>query len=222
MKVEAQDVKVWINAEAMQKMELWTDMAQGEISGLGMVEETQGGYLVSDVFLPYQKCGASDTDLTPEGVAGLMIELESLGLAPSQLKFWWHSHVNMKVFWSGKDRDTINGFAPHDYFISAVINKAGELLTRIDFYHPLRLAFQEVDTEIMLPDFGVEEECQELFRERVIEKEKAVEVVFTDFDLSYEEITNKVSTGELDWREAEEMLSGPGEFEWQRRLWDEY
>ena len=33
------DIKVQISAEAMQKLWLWTDIAKGEVSALGLVEE---------------------------------------------------------------------------------------------------------------------------------------------------------------------------------------
>ncbi len=112
MKIEAAELRVLIKAEARDKINQWVAMAQGEVSGLGMVEEIDGGFIVTDVFLPFQKCGGSNTDVEPEAVARLMIDLESQGLDSSCLKFWWHSHSDMPVFWSGTDTSTINKFKP--------------------------------------------------------------------------------------------------------------
>jgi hypothetical protein len=222
MKIEAPALKVMIAAKAKDQIDHWVDMALGEVSGMGLVESVEGGFLISEVFLPFQQCYSASTVIEPSAVAKLMIEIEMLGFDSSKLKFWWHSHGPMKTFWSATDDNTIGGFKPQDYFISMVVNKHGHSLTRIDYYNPFRVIFQDVDTQLKLPTFNQRELCQHLFDERVSEGR----IVFHQadcnlFDLTPQELVNKVTTGEIEWEEAEEVL------EWQQerdygRFFDEY
>ena len=217
MKVEVEKLTVWIDAKAKEQLDLWVEMAKGEISGLGLVEEIFNhnlqGFLITEIFLPYQNSSEAQTSIEPEGVAKLMLEAEKQGHDPAQLKFWFHSHGTMQVFWSGTDQATIQRFRPKDYFISTVVNKAGQMRSRVDFYQPLRLGLDEVPTEVLMPEFGQREVCKQLFDERVKEG-----VSFSDGQLfpyapsdpSREEIINAYCKGELTWPEAENFLSEEG------------
>lgn len=42
--------------------------------------------------------------------------------------FWWHSHVNMGVFWSGTDMDTIRQIGSQGFVVATVFNKKNEML----------------------------------------------------------------------------------------------
>ncbi len=220
MKIEAAELRVWIKAEARDKINLWVGMAQGEVSGLGLIEEVEDGFLVTEVFLPEQICGGQTTDIEPEAVAKVMIDLETKGLDSSCLKFWWHSHSDMPVFWSGTDTNTINKFKPQDFFVSAVFNKHGDHRTRIDYYHLFRVKFLDVPMSTALPEFGQLDECKAMFDERVkefglgfhfdptdlqLDLEMTMEQDFPD-DMTQEELISKVTTGELTWPEAELIL----------------
>ena len=221
MKVKVDDRKVFIQAEARQMIDIWTAMTRKEISGLGLVEEQGSSFLVTEVFLPHQVCDNANTDVSEEAVAKLLIEVESQGHDPGQLRFWWHSHADMDTFWSGKDELTIEGLSPSDWFVSSVVNRHGGLLTRIDYFKPLRVTLHDVPTRIELPDFGMEPLCRELFKERVRENGFVPFGKFQQdpclWDLTYNELINKVTTGEVGLEEAEEILS---EDDWWCHDWD--
>src|SRR5690606_22060280 len=45
---------------------------------------------------------------------------------PNGMKWWWHSHVNMNVFWSGVDMSTIRGLGQQSWITATVFNKKAE------------------------------------------------------------------------------------------------
>jgi hypothetical protein len=229
MKIEAPELNVYIRAEAQDKIDQWVKMAKGEVSGLGLVEELEDGFIVTQVFLPFQECGQAGTTIESESVARLMLEVEAQGHDSSKLKFWWHSHANMAVFWSDTDHKTIQKFRPRDYFLSAVFNKHGQAKTRIDYYQPFRITFQDVPLINVMPDFGQTEQLKEIFEERVSEGGTSYSFGYAIdpewFDLTHEELINKVSTGEIEWDEAEEILIEQQyvqtETEYWKRRWED-
>jgi hypothetical protein len=218
MKVRVEDIAVYLEAAVKEKINHWVKMAQGEVSGLGLVEEINDlglirGYRVTDVFLAEQSCNGSGTVISPESGAKLMIELEMMGIDTGKLKLWWHSHADLGVFWSGTDDETISGFRPQDYFISLVVNKDGKSLCRLDIFKPIRLSIEDVRTDVIIPGLGLEEECKKEFAEKVKENSftwtpRSSPNRFTKEQLknfSEEEITNMLCTGEIEWWEIEEL-----------------
>ena len=218
MKMEVQKLTVWLDAKAKEQLDLWVEMAKGEISGLGLVEEIWNGpnlqgFLIKGLFLPFQANSAAQTSIEPENVAKVMLEVEAQGHPAQNLKFWFHSHGTMEVFWSGTDQATIERFKPKDFFISTVVNKAGKIRTRVEFYQPLRISLDEVATEILLPEFGQREICKQLFEERVKEGAwftQPPQLPLDNQPLSREEIINAYCKGELSWEDAEESLREEG------------
>jgi hypothetical protein len=133
---------VVLSHDAWQKLDAWTLMAPGEVSGLGTVEvcENYMGlgtvFLVEDIFLLEQAATGASTVLNPAAVAKLMTEQIRAGVDTSKLKFWWHTHANMQVFFSGTDHSTIEGFEQAPWVLSLVTNKRQEYLARLDIRHP--------------------------------------------------------------------------------------
>ena len=169
MKVIDVDLTVFLEPSVNEMLNHWVDMAKGEVSALGLVEEVSGGFLVTEVFLPEQECSSANTLISPESVAKLLIELEEKGYDPQFLRFWAHSHGEMDVFWSNTDEDTMNLLANPDYVVAVVGNKRGERLARVDIYQPLNVRFNEVPVEIRLPDLGLKDICEQAFKEKVKE-----------------------------------------------------
>lgn len=116
---------VRIDNEVFRKIMHWVNKSQYEVSGLGtVVLEGNGIFRVTQAILLPQKNGAAHTDIEPEDVGKLMYAMkDSLG----DLRFWWHSHVDMDVFWSGTDWDTIKKIGQGGWFLSTVFNKAREM-----------------------------------------------------------------------------------------------
>lgn len=118
--------KVVINAEAMEKIKYWVAISNIEISGLGKCsfDKESNSFLVSDVWLLEQENSATTTDIDAAASAKLMFETKDV---EGDLNFWWHSHVNMGVFWSGTDTSTIKEFGDNGYCLATVFNKKGEM-----------------------------------------------------------------------------------------------
>lgn len=125
---------VSISARERHKIERWVDICKYEVSGLGLVDKVPGGYHVSEVFLLTQEVSSHETELDEMAIAKLQYELSQReeGLQ-DKLRFWWHSHVNMSVFWSSTDEEAITQLTGDDMFlVSSVFNKRGEVKTRVD------------------------------------------------------------------------------------------
>jgi hypothetical protein len=69
-------VKIQVDANALQKLWLWTDFAKGEVSCLGLVDEVVSSetgrttsLVVTDFFLVKQQCTYEETDMDVADVA---------------------------------------------------------------------------------------------------------------------------------------------------------
>jgi len=142
---------VFITPEAKQRLDLYIQCAEGEISGLGTVTRLGNDFLINAVHLFEQECTASSTDLSVEDVSKFLLEAVRSGLAPETLKLWWHSHGRLEVFWSGIDDGTAQKFN-NGWMLSAVGNKRGEYLIRLDLFEPIRLTLDGLRFEVREPE----------------------------------------------------------------------
>lgn len=148
------DNKVVIEELAYDKIMHWVDKADFEVSGLGIVEVRGGVPHVVDAILIEQEGTATSTDLDPVGVGKAEYEHHlalRAGEIEGDLKFWWHSHVNMGVFWSGTDKATIKELGEHGWFVSTVFNKKRETRTAIYQGHPFNIFADDIKLEISKP-----------------------------------------------------------------------
>jgi hypothetical protein len=127
--------KYSINIDNMiyQKIMHWIDKAPGEISGLGKLTLDKVTGLIeikSAVLLTQQNTGTS-TDIDAAAVGKAMFEMRD---QPGELNWWWHSHVNMGVFWSGTDLDTIREIGDKGFVVATVFNKKREIKSCL--YYP--------------------------------------------------------------------------------------
>lgn len=122
-----------IDNDVYQKIMHWVDKASGEVSGLGKLtlNKTTGIIEIKSATLIKQENTGSTTDLDAAAVSKAMFELRD---EPGDLNFWWHSHVNMDVFWSGTDLDTIEQIGSRGYVVATVFNKRRELKSCL--YYP--------------------------------------------------------------------------------------
>lgn len=170
-------IRIQIDAIAMQKMWTWTDIAHGEMSALGLVEEIRDAdsgavtaLLVIDMFLVKQQCSMDETTMDPKAVAQLMVELESKGIDSRKLRLWAHSHASLSVFWSGTDDECINGLANGEWLLSLVVNKKHDAMMRLDQYNPAHLYLNDVAFEIAYPlQDGLAAECLAEYKAKVTE-----------------------------------------------------
>ncbi len=167
------DIKIEVTAEAIQKIWTWTDMAHGEVSALGLVEEIRNENAgavktlrITDFVLLEQICDEVETEMDPRSIAELMQLVED----PSRLRCWVHSHGTMEVFWSGTDSETIAGLSNGEWLLSLVVNKARQTMMRLDMFHPAHLFLEDVVWEVHYPAIeGLAEQCQKEFKEKVKE-----------------------------------------------------
>lgn len=138
----APHIKVHIERHAWNKMYGWCKAARSEVSGMGLVSIIDDTFVVTDVFLPKQYCSSGYTELDDVANSKLQERLIRRGTDMKQYRFWWHTHYNFNVFWSGTDDDNAkeqmkcNG----EWELSVVINQKGEYRARADFMtlvHPL-------------------------------------------------------------------------------------
>ena len=159
---------LFIDPVAIKKIHYYAQAADGEVSGLGtLIKDSEGRYVVNKVFLLDQESSGADTELNPEAISKLMVDMIGKNEDPAQLKFWWHSHANMGVFWSGTD-DACAETLSHEFAFSLVVNKSREMKCRLDLYNPFRITFDGIKvTELFPEDSSLKKECEKEVKEKV-------------------------------------------------------
>ena len=172
-------LKITITPQAREKILYWTEATTLEVSGLGLVDRTSDGFLITDVFIMKQVSSGSGTELDNEAVARLLLDLDKAGTDTGKLKCWWHSHSQMGVFWSGTDEACIKdlGGEQGEYFVSLVTNRKGELLLRLDIFRPFRATIDQLALNVGIETPGLREACTLEVKQKV-EKATVVPAVF--------------------------------------------
>lgn len=119
--------KIQIPDRVYNKVIYWVKKSSVEISGFGTVVyfPKESTFVIQDAILLKQENGAAHTDIDPASLGKAMYELHQRN-APGELKWWWHSHVNMQTFWSGTDENTIKDLGKNGWIIATVFNKREE------------------------------------------------------------------------------------------------
>lgn len=129
-----------------QKIMHWVNKSDFEVSGLGkIVQQDNGLFVVTEAVLLPQENTATSTDIEPEDVGKLMYELRD---TPGELRWWWHSHGDMDVFWSGTDRKTIEDLAAPGWFLATVFNKKEEMRSALALGAPFNVLVDDIDTYV--------------------------------------------------------------------------
>ena len=170
-------VQIKVDAVAMQKLWLWTDMAKGEFSCLGLVDDIRDAntgavtaLIITDFILIKQQSSSDETELDPAAVAELLVDLESKGINGNKVRCWCHSHGDLSVFWSGQDDACIAGLANSAWTLSLVVNKRRDSMMRLDQYHPCHLYVSDCVFDIVYPQAdGLAEACFSEFKAKVSE-----------------------------------------------------
>ena len=213
--------KVYLSVQAYQKMKIWVQMAQGEISWLGTVSETRGkdghleAFLIEDIHLLKQDCSGAHTALDDESVGQFLAEMVKRGEDTSKIKAWLHSHGSLRCFWSTTDEDCISGLANSSYLISLVTNKDGNILARVDIFKPFHVSVNEVSVEILYPENDqFQEFCKKEFKAKVTEsiflQAGPTQQSFpgtSEVDQKVEELEEKVSSGRISLDEYQREIA---------------
>jgi proteasome lid subunit RPN8/RPN11 len=143
-----------IDPMVFYKIMHWIDKEDYEVSGLGTIEvdHERNVMRVTDAILLKQENTSATTEIDAQATLRAMHEFRQRGSA-GQLKWWWHSHVNMGVFWSGTDEAAIKclGGATLDqpaWFVATVFNQRREMLTAYVQNRPIKLIQTEIETKI--------------------------------------------------------------------------
>lgn len=152
--------KLEIELDAYQRLQAYANAVKGEIGGLGRVtlDAKAGVFTLTEVFLLEQTASGAECELSAEGVAKLYTDLIEEGKSVDDIKLWWHSHSDMKSFFSTTDVKTMNEW-PGDWLVGLVINKDNELEARYQVQKPVIL-YTSLETEILLPAFEAEAEVK--------------------------------------------------------------
>lgn len=124
--------KLTISDTAIKKIRYWVDKCPKEVSGFGTIvyDPKEHTFYVDDAYLLEQTVGAAHTDITAEGMAKLMYQARN---SKGKLGFWWHSHVNMDVFWSSQDTETIMSLGGNGWIVASVFNKREEVRSAVAY-----------------------------------------------------------------------------------------
>lgn len=142
--------KVVFETHVWRKMFGWCRAAKSEVSGLGLVRKVEANtFLVYDAFIMKQYCSGGWTELDGDAKALFMRQLRDKGIPYSECKFWWHTHYNFGVGWSGTDEENARRLVKQakDWHVSTVINQMGDHLTRVDYNSP-EVLMDAVETKV--------------------------------------------------------------------------
>jgi len=174
VKAELQPVIV-VSQLAYEKISAWVDLCSVEISGLAKGEVFRGPktgrlhFKVDDVELFRQWGTGGGTEIDPLELAEWQEKIGAMGVMPDVDIFWWHSHVNMGVFWSGTDEECIRSLVNKGVLASIVFNKRREWKARVDtLIGPKNVQWtQEAVMHVEQASYNVREECDKVMKEKM-------------------------------------------------------
>lgn len=128
---EIKNVSVEIPVKNREKIQFYVDNCETEVGGMGLLvwearKDTLVG-VVKEVYCLSQEVTASTTDLDAEAVADLVYDTRN---EEGSISYWWHSHVEMGVFWSDTDMKAMKEMLPEKdggKMIAGVFNKHREM-----------------------------------------------------------------------------------------------
>lgn len=152
--------KIVLPPDVENKIMYWVNKCDKEISGLGdaYLDIPNKQILIQSAFLLEQECGSAETEIDEKSIAKAMgdAHADESNHIPRNIKFWWHSHVNMGVFWSTTDTTTMHKLSEHGWFVNIVFNKKYQRLGAISY--PLRTVLNEAGMNDQLAITNVEYE----------------------------------------------------------------
>ena len=126
-----------------------------ECSGLGVTRLVGNKIYVDDIIMVKQRNSGGTTDMEADAVAKAMYHFRN---HEGVMNFWWHSHADMGVFWSGTDSATINQIGQGGMCVAAVFNKKREVKAAVSCL--IETPFSETPVSLFLDDIPVSAETQ--------------------------------------------------------------
>jgi len=119
-----------------------------EIGGfMIMKQDKEGDYILSEPEILKQTVTGGTTEMEKEEVADYYVKAaEKHG---NNIRFvWWHSHANMKAFWSGTDTSTMEEYSGSDWAAFLVVNIKGEHKFSVKMWNPINV-LEDVELNIL-------------------------------------------------------------------------
>ncbi len=132
--------EILIPQEIHDKVMHWVNKSSNEVSGFGKATLTENVFEIKSVHLLDQEVGGAHTDIDEKAMAKFMYESRN---DAGEYLWWWHSHVNMAVFWSSQDKDTILELGGQGCVIASVFNKSEEVRSAIAYKYSYKSEISE-------------------------------------------------------------------------------
>lgn len=150
----------------------WVDKADFEVSGFGKCIFNGTDFEVIDAILLKQEGGAAHTDIDATSLSKVQYLLRE---QPGELRFWWHSHVDMPTFMSHTDEKTLKELGANGWAIASVFNKKREITSAVSYKYDSPFGTPEIyydaaiSTQIQYPGLteADKEELTKQFDENV-------------------------------------------------------
>lgn len=153
------------------------DAAQpNEITGIGTLKTDGNDLFVGKIFIPEQKVDTSYCEFASGALNDILDDLSDEEI--SELKFRWHSHVNMNAFFSSTDEKDIEE-SESDWVVNLVFNVRGEMLARVDMHRPLEIVNIPLEIKI-IRDKSLDEEAKKIVDEKCTKR-----IVIPVYDYRY-------------------------------------
>lgn len=165
---------ITIDQAVYDKIMYWIQKCDFEISGMGSVVIEDNEIRVVDACLIKQENTGTSTDIDAKALGKAEFELRH---AEGELKWWWHSHVNMGVFWSGTDMETIEELSEHGWFAATVFNKKEESRSAVALVDPVHTFVDELELVLTRP--GLDDDTMAVLDEEYDKHVSIKEAVFS-------------------------------------------
>lgn len=155
-------MKLYWESSAWEDYEIYCELARpDEIAGMGEIEMRNNKIVVTKLHLIKQEVSPGSADFDDEAYCAFFEEYCNNGGKPENLRLWWHTHPNMSVEFSAKDRNTIKEtMKGSKWFVATVINERGDrqgelIVSEPDFIPPIKIGKE--DFVIVHPSDRVDE-----------------------------------------------------------------
>lgn len=199
--------RIFIAAQAFQRLKLYMELCPFEVGGLGMVEDREGDLHVTRISLIRQRASDVDTELDRDAVVDHLLGILRQAGDLSAIRLWWHSHAGSQVFWSKTDEQTIESLGI-DPLLSIVGNKRHEFRCRLDLFSPDRTTLDSLSLLPLANDLPVD--ADSLRREVVAELREKMRLVRREVSPVPELILGSAEALEIPIAYTETELSQDG------------
>lgn len=137
-------MKLVIPYDVYLKIMHWVDKAGGfEVSGFGTIvrDAKSDVFTVRDAILLKQTNTSAETEIEASAIAKALYELRD---AEGEMRWHWHSHHSMDVFWSGTDEKLIRDLGSNGWIVATVFNNKREQKTAFCTYAKSEFGSHEI------------------------------------------------------------------------------